>query len=276
MELDSGGALTASESYSQMVSVDPVIGSMEEMKSDIIHTTSTVSDLGDQVEDEKNTKDVLHPSLESFDDSQNFYGDSDPKRSVPPSESSEDEQFLFSDLDEFKLHEPDCVNKDLCPSIYTENEEVNGLCNVNNESYINPDKFVQENPSTDLENSVEKSRIISNPISISRNRRVDGEKNGWQVESLPNMWSPVAKFDANNHRPVSHSLDSNSETMKWTSIRKVDSSCIRSDADEEHPLAHERSSSEESEISRKLKNTLYNPAVGKRTRLSFFFFYFDK
>ncbi|XWS24254.1 hypothetical protein CRYUN_Cryun28dG0085100 [Craigia yunnanensis] len=261
MELDSGGALTASESYSQMVSVDPVIGSMEEMKSDIIHTTSTFSDLGDQVEDEKNSKDVFHPSLESVDDSQNFYGDSDPKRSVSPSESSEDEQFLFSDLDEFKLHKPDCVNKDLHPSICTENEEVNGLCNVNNESYLNPDKFILENPSTDLENSVEKSRIISNPISISRNHRVAGEKNGWQVESLPNMWSPVTKFGANNHRPLSHSLDSNSVTMKWISIRKDDSSCIRSDADEEQPLAHERSSSEESETSGNLKNTLYNPAV---------------
>ncbi|XWS25632.1 hypothetical protein CRYUN_Cryun27aG0084600 [Craigia yunnanensis] len=243
MELDSEGALTMSESYSQMVNVDPVIG-----------------DFGDQVEDEKNTKDVLHPSLESVDDSQNFYGDSDPKRSVLPSESSEDEQFLFSDLDEFKLHEPDCVNKDLYPSVCTENEEVNGLCNVN-ESYLNPDKFVQENPLTDLENSVEKSRILSNPISISRNPRVAGDKNGWQVESLPNMWSPVAKFDAKNHLPVSHSLDSNSETMKWTSIRKDDSSCIRSYADEEQPLALEGSSSEESETSRKLKNTLYNPAV---------------
>ncbi|KAK6256619.1 hypothetical protein QUC31_000078 [Theobroma cacao] len=261
MELDSEGALTMSESNSQMVSVDPVIGSVEEMKPHSIHTTSTVSDLGDQAEDERNTKDFLRTSLESVDESQNFCGDSDPKRSVPPSESSEDEQFLFSDLDEFKIHEPDCVNKDLHHPICTESEEVNGLFNPNNESYLNSNKFEQENPSTDLENSVEKSRIVSSPISIYRNHRLPGEKNGWQVESLPNMWLPVAKFDASNHRPLSHSLDSNSETVRWTSIKKDDSSCIRSHADEEQPLAHERSSSEDCETSGKLKNTLYNPAV---------------
>ncbi|XP_022768784.1 phosphatidate phosphatase PAH2-like isoform X2 [Durio zibethinus] len=260
MELDSEGQLTVSESYSEMVHVDPVIG-LEERKSHSIHTTSTISDLGNQVEGEKNTKDGLHPSLESVDDSQNFYVDSDPKKSVPPSESSEDEQFIFSDLEEFKLHEQDSVNEDLHPSICTETEEVNGLCNMINESYLNPKKFVEENPSTDLEISVEKSRIVSNPISISRKHRVAGQKYGWQVESLPNMQSPVAKFDANNHRPLSYSLDSNSETMKWTSIRKDDSSCIRSDADEEQPLAQKRSSSEENETSGKLKNALYNPAV---------------
>ncbi|XVF64031.1 hypothetical protein PTKIN_Ptkin09bG0134400 [Pterospermum kingtungense] len=260
VELDSDGAITMSESLPQMVSVDPVIV-LEEKKSESTRTTSTACDLVDHVEDEKNTKDVLHPFLESVDDSQNFYGDSDPKRSGVPYESSEDEQFLFSDLDESKLHEPDSVDKDRFPSICTENEEVSGLCNVNNESYLNPDKLVPKNPSNDLEIPMEKSRIISSPISISRNHRVAGDKNGWQAESLPNMWSPVSKFDANNHRPVSHSLDSNAETMLWKSIRKDDSSCIRSDADGEQPLTHKWSSSEESETSGELKNTLQNPAV---------------
>ncbi|GMI91170.1 hypothetical protein HRI_002786300 [Hibiscus trionum] len=257
MELGSSGTLTMSESY--LVGADSVIG-LEEMKSHRIHITSPGSDLGDHVENGKKVKDVVHPSLESVDDSQNFYGDSDPKRSVPPSESSEDEQFLFTDLDAFKIHKPKCVNKDL-PSMCTETEEVNGLCNVNNESCLNPDKFVQENPSTNLEISVEKARIVSNPISISRNYRVAGEKNGWQVESLPNIWSPLAKFDVKNHHPLSRSLDSSSETMKWTSIKKDDSSCIRSDADKEQQLAHEKSSCEESGTSVKLKNTLYNPAI---------------
>ncbi|KAK8347449.1 hypothetical protein V6Z11_A06G018300 [Gossypium hirsutum] len=259
MELDSEGEITVSESCSQMASVDPVIG-LEEMKLHSFHTSSTISDLGDQAEDEKNTDDVVHCSLESVDDSQNFYHDRDPKRSIPPSESSDDEQFLFSDLDELKLCEPDSVNKDLHPSACIENEG-NGLCNVHNESYLNPDNFVQENPSNDLEDSVGKSRTISNPISISRNHRVAGENNGLQVESLPNMWSLDAKFDANNHRPVSHSMDSSSGTMKWTSSTKDDMSCKRLDADQEQPLEHERSSSDESETSGKLKNTLYNPAV---------------
>ncbi|KAE8718138.1 Phosphatidate phosphatase PAH2 [Hibiscus syriacus] len=257
MELGSTGTLTMSESY--LVGADPVIG-LEEFKSCSIHINAPISDLGDHVENGKNIRDVVDPSVESVDDSENFYGDSDPKRSVPSSESSEDEQFLFTDLDAFKLHKTNCVNKDL-PSICTENEEVNGLCNVNKESCLNPDKFVQENPSTNLEISFEKTRIVSNPISISRNHSVAGEKNEWQVESLPNIWSPLALFDVNNHHPLSRSLDSNSETMKWASIKKDDSSCIRSVADKEQPLAHEKSSCEESETSGKLKNTLYNPAV---------------
>ncbi|KAE8729186.1 Phosphatidate phosphatase PAH2 [Hibiscus syriacus] len=254
MELDSEGILKVSESCSQMVSVDPVIG-LEEMKLHNFHTTSTISDSADQAEDDKNTKDVVQYSLDSVDD---CYHDRDPKRSTPPSESSEDEQFLFSDLDGLGLFEPDSVNKDLHPSTCTENEG-SDLCNVNNESYLNPDNFVQENSSNDLEYSVGKSR--SNPISISRNHRLAGENDGLQVESLPNMWSPDVIFDANSHLPVSHSLDSNSETMKWTSIRKDDSSHIRSDADEEQPLEHERSSSEGSETSGKPKNTPNNPAV---------------
>lgn len=254
----------------EMVGVDPVIG-LEETKSHSIHITSTISDLGDDVENVRTIKDVLHPSLWSVDDSQNFYGDSDPKRSVPPSANSEDEQFLFSDLDEFELHEPDCVNKDLHSSICTETEEVNGLCNVNNEPCLNPHSFVQESPSTDLDFSVEKAGIVSNPIGISRNHKVAGEKNGWQIESLPTMWPTVAKFDVNNNLPLSHSLDSSCETLKWISIKEDDSSCIRSDADDEQPLAHGKSSCEESGTSRKLENTLYNPYIGKRTWLSFSF-----
>ncbi|GMI96739.1 hypothetical protein HRI_003343200 [Hibiscus trionum] len=257
MELDSEGVLTISESCSQMVTVDPVIG-LEEMKSNSFHATSNISDSAAQAEDEKYTKDVVQYSLDSVDDCQNFYHDDYPKKSIPSSRSSEDEQFLFSDLDELELREPDSLNKDLHPSTCTENEG-SDFCNVNNESFLNPDNFVQENSSSDLEYSVGKSR--SNPISISRNHRVSGENDGLQVESLPNMWSPDANFDANNHRPVSHSLDSNSETMKWTPIRKDDLSRIRSDADEEQPLEHERSSSEEGETSAKQKNTLNNPAV---------------
>ncbi|TYH71984.1 hypothetical protein ES332_D05G222500v1 [Gossypium tomentosum] len=247
-ELDSEGVLTMSV---EMVGVDPVIG-LEEMKSHSIHITSTISDLGDDVENARTIKDVLHPSLGSLDDSLNFYGDSDPKRSVPPSATSEDEQFLFSDLDEFKLHEPDCVNKDLHSSICTETEEVNGLCNVNNEPCFNPHNFVQESPSTYLDFSVEKAGIVSNPISISRNHKVAGEKNGWQIESLPTTWPIVAKFDVNNNLPLSHSLDSSCETLKWISIKE----------DDERPLAHGKSSCEESETSRKLENTLYNPCIG--------------
>lgn len=194
---------------------------------------------------------------------------SHPMSSIPPSESSEDEQSVFSELSEFNHHEPDCVNKDH-PSICTESEEVNGLCIVNSES-LDSDKFVQESPAADVENSVEKSGIISDPISIFGNHGVAGEKDGLQVESLPIMQSPIAKLDSSNNCPVSHSLDSNSQTIRWTSIRKDDSNEIRSNADKEQQLALESSRREESETSGKLKNTIHNSAVGKRTWLSFFF-----
>ncbi|KAK8309157.1 hypothetical protein V6Z12_D02G108600 [Gossypium hirsutum] len=184
---------------------------------------------------------------------------SHPMSSVLPSESSEDEQFVFSDLAEFKHHEPDCINKDH-PSICTESEEVNGLCNVNSES-LDSDKFVEESPAANMENSIERSGIISDPISIFGNHGVVGEKDGLQVESLPIMQSPTAKLDSSNNCPVSHSLDSTSETIRWTSIRKDDSNEIRSDADEEQQSAHESSSREESETSGKLKNIIRSSAV---------------
>ncbi|PPE01787.1 hypothetical protein GOBAR_DD01167 [Gossypium barbadense] len=184
---------------------------------------------------------------------------SHPMSSVLPSESSEDEQFVFSDLAEFKHHEPDCINKDH-PSICTESEEVNGLCNVNSES-LDSDKFVEESPAANMENSIERSGIISDPISIFGNHGVVGEKDGLQVESLPIMQSPTAKLDSSNNCPVSHSLDSTFETIRWTSIRKDDSNEIRSDADEEQQSAHESSSREESETSGKLKNIIRSSAV---------------
>ncbi|GMI89715.1 PHOSPHATIDIC ACID PHOSPHOHYDROLASE 2, phosphatidic acid phosphohydrolase 2 [Hibiscus trionum] len=185
---------------------------------------------------------------------------SHPMSSAPSSESSEDEQFLFSDLAEFEDLETDCVNEDL-PSICTKSEKVNGLCNTNNESYLNSDKFVRENSSANMENSIEKSGIISDPINISRSHRVAGKKISWQAESLPIMRSPIAKPDSNNNSPVSHSLGTNSETFGWTSMKKDDSNEIRSNADEEQQLAHASSSREESETSGKLKNTLRNCAV---------------
>ncbi|KAE8716328.1 Phosphatidic acid phosphohydrolase 2 isoform 6 [Hibiscus syriacus] len=164
---------------------------------------------------------------------------SHPMSNAPSSETSEDDQFLFSDLAEFKHHETDCVNKDL-PSICMKNEKVNGLCHVNNESYLNSDNFVHENSSANMENSIEKSGIISNPINISRNHRVAGKKIGWLEESLPIMQSPAAKLYSNNNGPVSHSIGSNSETIGMISIKKDDSNEIRSNADEEQQLVHEK------------------------------------
>ncbi|KAE8716321.1 Phosphatidate phosphatase PAH2 [Hibiscus syriacus] len=185
---------------------------------------------------------------------------SHPMNNAPSSETSEDDQFLFSDLAEFEHHETDCVNKDL-PSICTKNEKVNGLCHVNNESYLNSDNFVHENSSANMENSIEKSGIISNPINISRNHRVAGKQIGWLEESLPIMQSSAAKLYSNNNRPVSHSIGSNSETIGMISIKKDDSNEIRSNADEEQQLVHESTSREETETSRKLKNKIRNCAV---------------
>ncbi|KAK8497715.1 hypothetical protein V6N13_103464 [Hibiscus sabdariffa] len=239
-----------SDSLQSLVSETVVITS--EGSSEETHQTLSLPDVGNE---------EVHVHAETLERTTELVPEvnSHPMSTAPSSESSEDEQFLFSDLDESKHLETDFVNKDL-PSICTKIEKVNGFCNVNSESYLNSDKIVHENSSANMENSIEKLGIISDPINISRNHTVAGKKIGWQVESLPIMRSPTAKLDSDNNGSLSHSLGTNSEAF-GTSIKKDDSNEIVSNAYEEQQLPHESSSREENETSGKLKNTLRDCAV---------------
>ena len=58
------------------------------------------------------------------------------------------------------------------------------------ESYSS-EKFVQENLLTDIE--IEKSKVTSNPIIITKSHKVSGNEVGQLVESLPNLWSHTSR-----------------------------------------------------------------------------------
>lgn len=279
----------------QMV-VDPILGSAKEVESNCICIISSFSNSDHQIQDEisigdKITKNELQPSLESLGGTEGLYVDTKSAR-IPVSDSSEEEQFLFSDLDEFKLRESQCEtkfsngeNKDY-PSFCSEgNKEVNELFNTNDESYSPPipDKFAQDKPLGDFENLIENSMITSHPIVIPKVHSVVGAEVGRVVESLPSI-SHIDDLDADDLRPLSHSLDSNPLPLGWTLHSKDESCCRNLNADKENQsvLEHsnngdtdnsedqnqsalEHSNNRDTNNSEDLKNAVASPAVGKRT-----------
>ena len=108
------------------------------------------------------------------------------------------------------------------------------------ESYSS-EKFVQENLLTDIQ--IEKSKVLSSPIIITRSHKVSGNEVGQLVESLPNLRSHTENLDAHGvHCPLSHSLDSRSKSLKSKMWSKDYSSYISSDQDQQ--LAGEQSTNE--------------------------------
>ena len=263
--------LTVPETYAQMVTPDQTLGPADKVESQTICTISSFSNSCHQVQDEEEKKDEeltskFQPSLESI-------GDCLPPKAISTlsSASSEEGQFPFNDLEEFQISEVhhmesislenvDKESPSFSPDSHEIIEEVNGQVNENNESYLSSEKFVQENPWTDLE--IEKSKVTSSPIIIPRSHKVSGKEVGRLVESLPNLWSHTENPDAHDvQSPLRHSLDSRSISLNSKMQGKDDSSCIRSDKDSQ--LAGEQSTTENTEISGEPINVLAIPAVGK-------------
>ncbi|KAM3758250.1 hypothetical protein ACB098_01G029600 [Castanea mollissima] len=262
--------LTVPETYAQMVTPDQTLGPAEKVESQTICTISSFSNSGHQVQDEEEKKDGELTS--KFQSSLESIGDCLPPKAISTlsSASSEEGQFPFNDLEEFQISEvqhmesisPENVDKEspsFSPDSHEIIEEVNGQVNENNESYLSSEKFVQDNPQTDLE--IEKSKVTSSPIIIPRSHKVSGKEVGRLVESLPNLWSHTENPDAHDVQcPLRHSLDSRSISLNSKMQGKDDSSCIRSDKDS--LLAGEQSTTENTEISGEPINVLAIPAVG--------------
>ena len=270
--------LVMQESYTEMVRVD---NSVEETMSHGSFTISSFSDSGHQVQCKENIRDEkknseLQRSLESIGDSQEFDGDYVPTNviRISPPESSDDEQFPFSDLDDFKHSEVrsldlislDPVEKENCPSLKLDsNEAVEDLFDANYVSHSSPDSSVQENPPNDLDNLIDKSRVVSSSISIPSSIKVTCEEVERLAESLPNMGPLGDDLDAHKlHHPISLSLDSNSKSLGWALLRNNISTLTKLNADNKHILVQEQPSLEDTQISRELINVLADPAVGKR------------
>ncbi|XP_021898621.1 phosphatidate phosphatase PAH2 [Carica papaya] len=251
------------------------ISSVEELESGVIDIGSGCINLDDQVQSESNCTADIHSSLLVIHNSQRPDGDCDSTNaiSIPPSESSEEEQFLFSDLDESKLGEiehvesmpKDHLDKDSNSSFSKEsNEEM-----IDGELSVISNKSILDSTSSDPDNFVERSSMSSSPISVPPSHWVASGEDGRQAESLPNLWSHIHKFDVRDNYPLSHSLDSDTKSMKWPLRGKDDLSLVKSDSEkhqlvqdqEEDRLALEQQDIEDSDYSEKMKHVFANPEV---------------
>lgn len=270
----------APKSSTQVLGEESVLCSIKEVNSQ----NSCLTPI--EVQEEKGITDDLQ-YLESTDESQELYNDSVLKRAVgnSPSDSSEEEQFLFSDLDEFKLSKvqgvdsssPDSVKKSDDPSFSAEGiKEVNGSVNTIDESSSLSEMAGLYNLLNDFENTTDKLGAISDPIIIHKSHG-PAEEVGRLAESLPNMRSLSVKLDAHDpHHPLSHSLDSNCKSLNWMLFKENDSSCMKSDTDIELHLAEEQPIIDDMQFSQGQKTVFSTPAAGKKilicTRVSFYTF----
>ncbi|XP_044476104.1 phosphatidate phosphatase PAH2-like isoform X2 [Mangifera indica] len=261
-DMDTANPIVMPESYPSVVCVEPALRSTIEVDSQNICTTLNVSS---EVQDGLNIKDDVHQSLCIGDSKRNYSGIVMDKAGSDV-ESLEEEQFLFSDFDEFKVSEVQCIDSSSVASLKKDNhlaycgegiQAVNGLVNANGYSCCSSDVFAQYNPLNDLESSLDKSpRVMSSPISVPGGHKAV-EEVGFLAESLPNMWSPTIDLSADDsHFPVRHSLDLDSEPLNWTLLNEIDSSCTESDADKEQPNV---------DNSQELKRVLSSPTVGDRS-----------
>ncbi|KAJ8762346.1 hypothetical protein K2173_007504 [Erythroxylum novogranatense] len=201
----------------------------------------------------KNIRTVESFSISSDDVHEEIIGDSDSglvKAMCTLSiESSEDEQFLFSDLDEHKVTEinwqsnlSDGVDKDnSSPFWLAGHGEVNVSSSINNEACLLLDQFFQDNQSDDLECITGSSHAASNPLGIPKVHDVAVGEVGWAAKSLPNMWPGNESLDADDFLcPLSHSLDSNSKTLEWRAQGTDEEVNTSSDSENENqsPLDH--------------------------------------
>ncbi|XP_011030124.1 PREDICTED: phosphatidate phosphatase PAH2-like isoform X2 [Populus euphratica] len=255
--------MIVSKSDAQMVgaeSADPMLGSAEELESMSTGTILNFSNTGQKTQDVKNNgKEIIRnepqSAVDSFGDSEHFYGSCGPTKTaiIPALESSEEEQFIFSDLDELKPSRTQCESNFLGekdekndPSFCLErNEEMDGSLDTSDVSCSSPDQFVQESRLADLETPKEYSKITSSPIGIPKVHSVTDAEVSRLVESLPNMRSRFDNMDANDlHFPLSHSLDSISKSLEETLCRTNESECVKLDTGNEIQSAKEHSNIE--------------------------------
>lgn len=255
------------EFYTQMVRVDQTLSSVDEVGSpSSTCTTSSSSNSAHQAQDKENKNEGITSKFQSSTES---FGTCVPTKvmSMLPSESSEEEQFLFSDID--GISEMQCVESISREHVDKESvsvspEHIKGVNGLVNERYgpsESLEKLVGENPLTDLENS-EELKVTSTPIIISRKHMVCSEEGRRLVQSLPNLCPHCENPNAHNidQPPLSQSLDSSSESLSFKLQGKTDSSYVKFDKDLQLAMEHTNI-----EYIGEPTNVLASPAVGKET-----------
>lgn len=266
------GPFTAPESYPQNMHTNPIPGLVEEVKSQSICTTSGLGDSFQQFQDETNMN--VEGFTSNLQSSSVCVRDSatTAATNLPPSVGLEEDQLFFGDIDEFKINEVHGVESNFPVYIGGENcascspkgvDELIGSINREDQSHSSEEDIVQENQSTDFENSTGNLRVSSSPIGI-RTHKVSVEEVGWLTESLPTMRSQIKSFDEHHIHCLSHSLDSNSKSLNWTMESDDSSSFIKADGDEEQQLEPELPDISDALETGEVKHDSANPTFGKK------------
>ncbi|XP_022962065.1 phosphatidate phosphatase PAH2-like isoform X1 [Cucurbita moschata] len=244
---------TLEASYTQIVSTEEMHGSVKEFKSD-----SRGSSFGSDFQDDKS----VDGSVKSkFQISSNSIGNRVvPKESnIIPSTNSDDEQFLFSDIDVSKA-------------------ELNGNIELDSQRYNDKEEYPLAYPSSidEEDRFVNRSCVtssspdsheffnqgIASSITIPSSRPILNKEFDRMAASLPNMQDRIDNLIAGEiSHPLSHSVDSNAKSLKWMEFSK-DNAGSKSCRDEEDKVAEERSRSEESSVSEELKGIIPNSRAG--------------
>ncbi|KAI3865053.1 hypothetical protein MKX03_017683 [Papaver bracteatum] len=137
-------------------------------------------------------------------------------------ESSDEEQFVFSDIDQL---EPSPVHRKDSTSSNSREIETNPLTSMKNilkdhDASVSLKTFVPGQPPLSSQSEVEELRTTSSPLSIPSGRRGPSEEVEWMMESLPNFRSGIDNLDVPDVHPLSCSLDSGSEILGWKLFRK--------------------------------------------------------
>ncbi|KAF9668580.1 hypothetical protein SADUNF_Sadunf14G0018500 [Salix dunnii] len=263
----------------QMVGVDPLLGSTEELESTSTGTILSFSNTGQRMQDVKSIgKEIIRnepqSAVDSFGGSEHFHGSFGPTKTaiIPSLESSEEEQFIFSDLDELKPSRIQCElnflgekdEENYPSSFFLERvEEMDGCFDTSDVSCSSPGKFVQDSKLADLETSKQNSKITSSPIGIPKVHSVTDAEVSRLVESLPNMRSRFDNMEANDlHFPLSHSLDSISKSLEETLSRINESQCVKLDVENEIQSETEHSNIEGIHNSEDLENAVSSSTFG--------------
>ncbi|XP_058097114.1 phosphatidate phosphatase PAH2 isoform X4 [Magnolia sinica] len=270
-------------------------GSVESEMVELIHQDTVVEKLAPEMTLETEPSEILENQFQMHeltfsssvvDSHQESNNDSLPERlvnsSMPPSNSFEEDQFLFGNPDDFAVSEiryEELISEDSVKMGVQETEgigEQHEPNSINHVSPLPPNRFfgprsfstaglysggLDEDLSMNtFEASPEESRGRTSPISIPKSRRCTGEV-AHLAGSLPNIQAHPYELERSNVlRPLSRSMDSSSESSNWGMLRKDFSSSLKlkpateSRIIQDHPtadatvvdtlsIAHERMSS---------------------------------
>ncbi|KAJ7958146.1 phosphatidate phosphatase PAH2 [Quillaja saponaria] len=245
---------------SEMINVESRPDSVE-VESPGIGANSSFSSSASQVQDEdEDVSSKFSPHLQSVGDP--FFSKG---TSAPLSVSSDDRCFLFGDLDEYIINaqglesiSPRCVEEEDDGTNWDGTEKVDQSVNTNSSSHSCSENSSKKIPPTD----VDKLKIVSSPLDITRNHKVDRKEVGQLVGSLPNVSSNTNCLDTNVlHYTLRHSLDSKFKSLEWALPSKDKSRSVKSKIDKENLFLHEQPTVKHPSLSGEFENASASPTI---------------